>query len=230
MNHTAFLFLLCCIPAAGGLMAQDNPADRYLSAVQSRAMIYTGKSPLPYPVHLLGHPFLVFTEGTLYYDGVAYPRTHLLPDAYRGDLVVLTPDRSTEVILEPQLVDSAVFGGRHLFYLRPDRRTGCPAEGYCFRVYEGETCRALERLSWSLYETSKNGVVSGRFGVSRKFYILKDDVYYPVRSKNSVLKAVGAYRKELNAYAKERRLNFRRNTAEAIASLLQYYETLNRRQ
>jgi hypothetical protein len=224
------LFCLCLLGLNTASYSQTNHLiASYLSSAGHHAQIYTGKYPLPYPAHLVGNSLLAFEEGTLYYDGVAYPHTQLMLDAYRGDLVVLTPDRSAEVILEPQLVDSAVFGGRHVFYLRADGRTGCPGEGYYCRLYEGETCRALEHSAWSLYETRKDEVVSGWFGVSRKYYILREEAYYPVRSKNSALKVIGSHRKELNSYAKERRLNFRRNTAEALASLLQEYETLTRK-
>jgi hypothetical protein len=222
------LFCLSVLPAA--LYAQgDSLVMRYLSAVRSHAQIYTGKSPLPYPAHLLGQPLLAFEEGVLYYDGLAYPQTNLLLDAYRGDLVVLTPDRLLEVIVEPELVDSAVFGGRHVFYLRPDGRKGCPAEGYYCRLYEGESVKALERIDYTLHEMRRDKEVSGWFGVAKTYYILREDTYYPVRSKGSVLKAIGSYRSELNAYARERKLRFGRTVAQSIASLLQQYEMLNRR-
>jgi hypothetical protein len=113
-----------------------------------------------------------------------------------------------------------------VFYFRPDGRKGCPAEGYYYRLYEGEST-VLERRIYTLNETRKGEEVTAWFGTSIKYYLRKDEAYYPVRSKGSVLKALGAHKKELNSYAKEQKLNFRRNTAEAIVSLVKAYERLN---
>jgi hypothetical protein len=222
------LLLMGGIAAGNRVTAQDNPAGRYLSAAENRAFIYTGKTSLPYSVHIAGHPYLRFTKGVLWYDGVAYSQTYVRVDSYRDDLVVLTPDGSAEIILQPHRVDSVCFDGCHVFYFRPDGRMGCPSGGYYYRLYEGEST-VLERRTYSLYETRKGEEVTAWFGLSTKYYIRKDEAYYPVRSKGSVLKALGAYKKELNSYAREQKLNFRRNTGEAIVSIVKEYERLNRK-
>jgi hypothetical protein len=79
-----------------------------------------------------------------------------------------------------------------------------------------------------LFETRKAEVLTGSFQHTVKYYICKDDIYYPVKSKASVLKVFRSHKKELNDFIRAHRLNFRRQTEASIVAVVQQYESLSR--
>jgi hypothetical protein len=227
-NFMRFLYLFL---AAGALSyaQSEQPAARYLAAAGACSPVYTGKIPLPYPSHFTDYPYLrtpEFTEATLSYDGTVYPGVRMRLDVYHGRLLASPPGKSYEVILPPERVDFAKLHGCHVFYFRPDGLKGAPSAGYCLLLHEGD-CRVISRPGCSMHEMSKDGVETGWFRFSTKYYILKDSVYYAVKSKGSLLKIFPSHRKELSRYIREQRLNFRRNTEEAIVATVKQYERLN---
>jgi hypothetical protein len=206
--------------------------EQYLDEARNQALIYTGKEPQPYAPHITNHPYFksgLFTGGVLSYDGIRYPNVTLMFDSYRDQLIVLSPGTHSHLILQSNKVDYAEMFGYRVIYFSPDGLKNSPSEGYYLLLYDGK-CKVLEKQSCSLFETRKNEVREGYFNKSSKYYVLKDGVYHMVKSKGSVLKIFEPHKRELNQYSRQQQLNFRKETGNAIISIVKQYETFIQQQ
>ncbi|MDR1357141.1 MAG: hypothetical protein LBJ58_05670 [Tannerellaceae bacterium] len=226
-NFPLCLFALLC---AATLYAQDDGLPvRYLTAAGEYSPLYTGKMPLPYAAYFTNYPYLKtagFTAGELSFGGIAYTGVRMRLDVYRDRLLAVPEAGGYEVILPQEQVGHALLHGYHIFYHRADSLENCPPEGYYLLLHDAG-CRALARVTCSMREVSKDGETTGWFRFATRYYVLKDGVYHAVGSKGSVLKVFASHRRELSRFISERRLNFRRNTEEAIVSVVKQYELLN---
>jgi hypothetical protein len=225
-----YIFCIYFFLATGVSYAQsESLVARYLAAAGEHSPVYTGKIPLSYPAHFSNYPYLrthEFTEGTLSYDGIVYPSIRMRLDLYHGRILVSPPGGIHEVILSPERINYAILHGYNVFNLYPDGLKGCPPPGYYLLLHDAN-CKVISHPACSMHEISKDGVVTGWFRFSTKYYILKDGAYHAVKSKGSVLKLFPSHRKELSRYINEQGLNFRRNTEKAIVAVVKQYELLN---
>jgi hypothetical protein len=217
------------LSTAASYAQSEEVVAHYLASAGKHLPVYTGKIPLPYPSHFSDSPYLAThqpAEGTLVYNGIAYPGIRLRLDLYRERLLASPPQEMYEVILSPGQVDYAVLHGYHVFYFQPGSLQGSPPAGYYLLLHDGG-CRVLSHPACSMRETSKDGVTTGWFRFSTRYYILKDGVCHAVKSKGSLLKLFPSHRKELSRYINEQRLNFGRNAEASIVAVVKQYERLN---
>lgn len=203
--------------------------DTYFRHAGSQSILYTGKEQQSYLSSILNHPYLVnadMREGEVEYDGIRYTGVRLRLDLNRDELMVLHPNELFHILLQPDKVGYANLHGYHIRYFLPDARKGSPPRGYYLYLYEGQ-CQLIEKQTCLLIETTKDRRVEGSFRKSVKFWVLKDDVYYPVKSKGSVLKVFDSHRRELNQYIRQHKLDFKRDTEQAIEAVIWEYERLN---
>jgi len=209
----------------------NGAIEDYFVKVQRGSAIYNGKEPVQYPGHITNHPYLGYVEyvdGILRYDNIDYPHILMRLDLYRNELLILSPDASFEVILQPDKLNHANFYGYQTIYFYPDGLKGCPSEGYYQRLYDGENL-ILRKQTASLFETRKENIQTGSFSKPVKYYIRKGDTYYTVKSKGSVLSVFKSHKKELNQYIQEQRLDFKRSPEDAIIAIVKQYELLTRK-
>jgi hypothetical protein len=223
------IYYLAFLLATSSVFAQsDDPVGSYLAVAGEHSPVYTGKIPIPYPAYFTNHPYLsseTFKEGELSFSGITYPGILMRLDWYRDRLLVIPPGGLHEVILSPAQVGHATLYGRHIIYHQPDSLKGSPPKGYYLLLYQGD-CRILSRTACSMREMSKDGVVTGWFTFSDKYYLLKDGVWREVRRKGSVLKAFPSHKKELSRFIAEHKPDFRRNAGEAITAVVKEYERI----
>ncbi len=226
--YLLFLIIIMC----GQISAQEDGQQQlvekyvalYMNAVRNHAIIYNGKESEKYP-RVQNNPYfkgILYTEGQLSYNGVIYPGVYLQLDLCRDELVVLSPDYLFNVVLSPDKVDYAHIHGYHVFPLQSDGLPGCPSSGFYLRLYS-KGCVVLEKQSTTLEIRDREPV----FMPSVKYYLRKDDVYYRLRGKRSLLKALGSHKKELKQYVRHSHLSFRENAETMIVSVVKEYERLN---
>ncbi len=200
----------------------------YLQATGSQAIIYSGKEPIAYPPYYNGHPYLEAIEpavGTLVYDHIVYPDVRMRLDLNRDELIVSVPGGYNNVVLQPDKYNYADLHGYRLIYFYPDGLKGCPGQGYYQQLHDG-LYPVLEKRTATFSESIKGLEREFTFDQSTRFYICKDNVYYAVKSKGSVLKVFKSHKKVLNQFAKQHKLNFRKETGKAIVAIVEEYERI----
>ena len=59
-----------------------------------------------------------------------------------------------------------------------------------------------------------------------RYFVLRNGVFFPVRSKGSVLKLMDDRRQELRKHLKQQKIVFSDNRERALKSLAEHYDTL----
>lgn len=229
------VILLCAFLLSGWKVYAQQPeqvpaqfAEGYLQSVKGNATIYSGKERTIYPSYYKGTPYLISPDpavGTLCYDNVVYPNVRLQLDLYRGELQIASPEGYHFLILQPDRLNYADFLSHRLIYYYPDGLKGCPAEGYYILLHQGTT-PVLEKNTCLLQEEVHGLERRVYFQQSVRYYILKDEVYYTVKSKSSLLNVFRTHKKELNRFIKQQNLNFKRETEKTIIAVTEEYERL----
>ncbi|MDR2148174.1 MAG: hypothetical protein LBE91_17145 [Tannerella sp.] len=225
---TVLLLLVC-----GGMTAQernksaDSVAIDFFQAIGSFAALYYGHEYEEYP-QTTNHPYLIdekYTNARLSYGKTIYPEVLLRLDLYRNELLVRSGAGYRNIVLFPENVEFAEMHGKHVVYFQKDDLPGCPASGYYILLYSGKY-KVLEKISAQLIEKTESGKLERYFQFSTRFYLLKDGVYHPVKSKRGLLKALSPYGKELKKFISTRKLNYKKGTEDFLILTLGEYERL----
>jgi hypothetical protein len=226
------LFCALCALTAWTGRAQEEETNAYLRNAGTGAVVYSGKEEAVYP-RVSGHPYLDterYREGTLCFDGRLYPRQQMRLDVCADELVLLTPDSLSGIVVPPERMDSAVFPSFTLFYNVPDGEQAqtqrcLPDRGYHARLHNG--IHPVWKRQTKIIERVTSGMnIEQVFTPRTRFYIRKDGRYQSVSGKRSLLKLFAPKKKELNLYIRRQQLSFKEAPDSAIVRLVTYYESL----
>jgi hypothetical protein len=217
------------------LSAQELTTDKrldpyvagYLDAAAGQAVLFYGKEQEPYPVVASNHPYLKeerYVSGWLSYRGVTYTNVPLRMDLCRGELLVLSP-AAHNVRLTAREIDSAALHDCRIVYLPKDTLPESPQPGLYFLLYDGG-CRVFEKQTATLQQKTYMQTIEQYYDFSSAYYLLKEGVYYRIKNRNSLLKALGTHRKELEQHIRANKLDFRKDAGKMIVSTVETFEKI----
>ena len=221
--------ILCC----GRLLAQnterqqllDNAAIEYLRIAGNQSMLYYGTPQVGHP-RTTNHPYLVnmqFVKSRLSYNRIIYPEVLLRFDLSRDELVVQSPG-FRNVVLFPENVDFVELHGRHIIYFYRDSLPNSPSTGYYTLLYSGN-CTVMQKQTANI--TVNRDTLEEYYNLITIFYLYNDGVYYTIRNKRELLKALQPYKKELKQFISNNNLRFRHNAEGLITQTVIEYEKLS---
>ncbi|MBB6612546.1 hypothetical protein H7F15_15985 [Pontibacter sp. Tf4] len=235
------LVAFLCLPAI--VQAQSGQADTgflqqsvsgaiksYQQTIGMQALLYNGSEyRVQVRPHIEGNQYYdakTFVEGNVAYDGALYSSVPLLYDVELDEVITIHPVSG----LSQKLVKEKVSGfeiGKHTFIrIAVDSAAKASLKpGFYSLLYDGET-KALHRREKVLQERVTNNGYEGEYKTTDRFYLLKDGVYYPVKSKGSVLNVLRDQKKELNKFIRENSIRFKYQRESALAKIAAHYDSL----
>lgn len=240
MGRKILLFTLLLMPCAAAFSqpqldtaflntARANTIGFYHKAIGGQSALYNGRK-YQAPEHTLEqHPFFSSPDwimGSVNYDGETFDDIPLMYDLYNQ--VVVTEHRPsghpTQLVSE-KLQQFSLAG--HTFAIIENESVGnsLPRSGFYDVLYPGETKVIAERRKL-LREDVTATSIERTFDEKNRYYIFTNGVFFPVRSKASVLKVLGDKKQLLKKYLKQRRMPFSKNRELLLRTLAEYYDTL----
>jgi len=209
--------------------AADHFAAGYLTAVDHHAAIFSGNREQPLGISASNHPYFKeqnFTTGRLSLGGIIYPNLQLRWDLYKDHLIVLSPKNYT-IAINNATVDFFEIHGYHIFNMHPDGLAGCPPAGYYILLHSTDHYVLIEKQSNYLQE---DNVRNKRFNFTTtyKFFLLKNDVYYKIQNKKTLLKTLETHRKELNQFMRANNLKYKNDAEKTVYETVKEHEKLSR--
>lgn len=200
------------------------------NAIGLHAHLYNGKEYyLPGKPHVEGHPFLedkVFKEGNIKYDGTWFEDVPMLYDLVQDELIIINPSSGHPQMLVRRRVESFKVHSRPFTYLQTDSTTSSGIQtGFYNLLYDGDI-QLLMRHHKTLHERTSTNGMEGEYRNANRFFLLKNDVYYEVSNKSSMLRVLRDQKKPLNKFANANKLRFKKNREEALLKIAQHYDTL----
>lgn len=210
--------------------AQSGLVNHYFSVAQEHALIYNGKKYSRYERQTTNHPYLTdneFREGEVCYKGTVYPDIQMKLDLFRDELVVQSPNTLYPVVAEKTRIDYIILNGYRI--INPSARNWQKQIGNEYILLLHDNRYPVIKKYVITYEEKIDGLtVEASFRIRERYYVVKENICYPVKNKGTLLKLFPDKKKELGRYAREQKLNFRKNPEQAFVTIVKQYEALSR--
>ena len=221
---------VCC----ASINAQDRPVENYLQKTGDYADIYNGKMEANYsPLLYKSLPYYYssnFTDASIIYRNNYYPNQKVRLDLFKEQLILLPAEKQFGIVLSSQNLQKVYMYNKTFVWLDPSKESGIKA-GFYMQLLDKEILQLFCKQSFNIQQeivtdASTNKAVAYTFSSSQRYYLLYKERYYMVKNKNSFSKLFPQYKKQINHFAKERKLDFKYNADESFASLAGYCEEL----
>ncbi|KAA5542884.1 hypothetical protein [Adhaeribacter rhizoryzae] len=235
-----YLTFTCCffwgISFCGQTLAQtaDSAALKpllyarslYEEAIGDESHLYNGPQYINYDkYYLTGHQFFRTDDPSssgILYDGVWYTQVPMLYDIVLDKIVLEHPTSEFMLSLVNEKVKYFNFLDHTFIRLEKDSLAALKT-GFYDLLHDGQI-QFLAKRTKNIQEQPTPYGMEGRFEQQTKYYIRKENTYYQVKDKRSVLNVLADKKKELQRHAREQKLQFRKDREKAILELTQFYD------
>lgn len=210
--------------------ASRNLIWSYLTQQSNDAPIYNGRVYQPY-VRLddNGHTFFhekQYAKGAVSYLGYTYKHVDIAYDIVRDQLLLVNFNKSANIILMPQYVDSFSFRDHIFLNLRTEEiKKNEISPGYYELLHKGELILIAKRTK-EITETLSQSDIKRTVSTNNRYYLLKDSVYRSVKNKGDLMRLLKSTHSQNQQYIRVNKLNFRRDKEKMISSLVKFHESI----
>ena len=217
-----FVAIVCLTP----IRAQDDPVVNYLQQAGDYADIYNGKMEAVYNViQYKNFPYYVrsdFTNASIVYRNNYYPDQQVRLDLYKEQLILMPPGKQFGVIVGFQNVEKVYMYSKTFVRLIPPKESGLKP-GFYIQLLEKEK---MQLYCKEYFNLEQRELIYSGFARGVRYYLLYNGQYYTVKNKGSFSKLFPRYKKQINKFAKDNKLNFKQNTDVSLTSLAACCEEL----
>ena len=240
-----FSILFIIAPAYSQSVQKDSPTDAQVkNAIElydrytaDNAPVFNGREYLFYTFKMEGDPFfgtgiygdgsVNFVEGWVSYNGRKYGSVALLFDIVRDQVVILSPDHKTPIIIHNEFIDSFSFYGHTFIALQEDHAQNLYNTGFYDLLYNGRNVQFLARRIKVLNPRIVGTTMITSFPAKNRFYIHKNGLYYLVSNKKDVFRVYNDRMKDLKKVMRQNHLKLRRKNFETAATKVSaFYDQL----
>jgi len=210
------------------LVSIHNAISQYESAVDRQRLFYNGSSYAQPESSGDSHPFFPsedYIDATIQYDGNTFYRVPVLFDINSHLLITDSPNGSQFVINPHKLEYFSIQDRYFKFFTNGDAASSLPSSAFYEILYHGNT-RLL-----ALYDKNIQEKITGReieiyFEERTRYFVLKNERYYSVRNKHSILKLFSNQKQALKSLIRKENINFKADKAQALAHVAELYDSL----
>lgn len=168
------------------------------------------------------HPYYVFEwmSGSVLYDGEHYNASFLY-DLSTDNLIMQIVSLQKQILLIREKVDQFTLGEHRFMKLS---RTSSFDSGFHELVYDGQTKVFIRKNKKMERVVGYDVEFPFKYVSKTTYYIKKNDRYYLVKSKRSVLKALSGKESVLRAFIRSQPQSFKENRAFFIREMARLYD------
>ena len=231
MKHFIFLFssLILLNPSFSQSVKRDSVTDLqvknaieiYNHYVADNAPVFNGQEYLYYTFKMEGDPFFGnadFTYGWVNYNGRKYDSLPLIYDLVRNQLVVLSPDHHSRIVMHNEFIDSFSLIGHTFIALREDHNQNLYNSGFYDLLFNGQHVQFLARRIKLLNPRIQGTSLVTSFLSKTHFYVHKNGLYYLVGGKKDIYRVFSDKLRELKKMMRQNHLKIQRKNFETAAS------------
>lgn len=175
-----------------------------------------------------GHPFFQsrnFDTGSVFYNNVLYEKVPLLFDIIKEELLIHDPSGIYIIRLNSERIGWFTIWGHTFIRLIVDSATNYSLHtGFYDLLYNGKAS-LYHKVSKHFQENSASLQGLNKYVVeSHKYFIKKDNQYYKVKNKKSLLTVLNNKKKEVAQFIKRNKLNLRKEKNDALIKIVTYYD------
>jgi hypothetical protein len=206
--------------------ASQYQQSLYDASIRGQSRLYNGTEYHDYLSQDEEHPYFNVDDwqyGYVYYDDVRYDSVAMFYDLSRDQVITEHLLTGAKIELIAKKITSFEING-HVFERLYRDSSHVIAEGFYERLYNGRTKVYVKRTKNLSSRASGNELIY-TFEEHNRVYLLKDNHYYPVKTKKSVLQVFADKKSELKSMMKEEKLKFKFDREHAIVRMAQTYDS-----
>lgn len=205
----------------------SNTISRYKEAIGVQARLYNGSKYKAPPHTIDEHPYFISEDwltGSVFYDGEYFQLVPLMFDLYNAQLITEHLSSGHPIQLVPEKLRSFTIAG-HDFEKIENEAVGLPEKGFYDILYPGET-KVIARRKKYMREKIESTTIDRKYDERNRYYILKNGIFAPVKTKGSVLKLLADKKPELKKFLKRQTGAFSDDREQYLKDIAAYYDTL----
>ena len=168
-----------------------------------------------------------YTIGSVVYNGIFYPELSLKYDILRDELVLLDDDQIDGIVLQPEYVDSFFIHGYQFINIKPEVPHKGIEIGYYNLLYKGESLSLVVKRAKEVTEKIDQQIEK-MISQKETYYLLKNSIYQPIKSKNDLLKLLRRSDDKNQEYIKVNKLNFGKDFEHSVLSILRFQDATDK--
>jgi len=198
----------------------------FYNNINDHAGLYNGSEYIMYDQRIKGTPYFLDGSqqlGSVFYNGTLYNNVTLIYETTTGSVVVREFGQGIFISLVNEKLNYFSLLGHTFVHLMPDSSNKIINNGFYDQLYNGPTTVYAKRQK-TVYEDPRTFEKS--FVESNHYYVYKDNVFYEVDGKNSVLGVFKNKKKDLVKYIRQNDISYKRDPETAIVKMAEYYDKL----
>jgi hypothetical protein len=238
LKSLASLLLLCycCSSSAQKYSAvndssqgvADTAVSYYHKFTNQRSRLFNGKEFIPYDPRIEGHAFFGDADlhrGSVVYDGLFFDNVNMQYDLVKDEVVIQHFDVFFKVMLIPEKVKEFHLNDHYYKRLTADSSHRIPvATGFYDYLHEGNIsliAKRSKRIEETITDKINMKITERNF-----YYIIKDEVFHPVKSLKSLMSVFGDQAKMVRQDLRKGGLKYRKNREASIIRAVKFYDSL----
>jgi hypothetical protein len=203
----------------------------YFNTIGESALIYNGNEVLEYSNKGESYPFYEsdkFVMGSMISNGVYYDDIPLLYDLVHDKLIVLDFNKIFKVEQISERIENFSLHGHGFVRLSQDSMNkSIITTGFYDRLYNGKSVALFVKRQKMVTEILKETQTELVFIARNNYFIRKNNNYYPVSDRGSVLNVFEDKKMVMEKFLKKNKIRFRKNPEYAMIRLAEYYDSLS---
>lgn len=200
----------------------------HIEKTKKQSPLYNGTQYSIYNPTEEEHPYFLsddWIDGTIVYSGEQFDNISLMYDISL-DKVIAEHFAGAALEMITAKVTTFTLNG-HVFrrFKKSDDQRQSIKDGFYEVLYDGQT-KILKRHVKVFTQMIRDRAVVNDYEEKRYFYVVKNNAFYQVSSRGSLIKILSDRKRELRRYSRENRLPGGKND-DTLIKLAAYYDTLN---
>jgi hypothetical protein len=209
--------------------ATDKTIDLYKEALRAQSRLNNGPKYRAPEHSLEQHPYFLSEDwiaGSVFYDGEFFRDVPLMYDLNLGVLVTEHYPSGNAIELVDQKLRHFTVEGHYFEKIDVESvANSLPRTDFYDILYGGETKVVAHRQKF-LRKEIESRVIEISYDEKYRYYIFRNGIFFPVKSKGSALKLMSDKKQSLKKFLKQNRTAFAKQRELMLKSLAEYYDTL----
>ncbi|MEO5593874.1 MAG: hypothetical protein ABIR15_23510 [Chitinophagaceae bacterium] len=206
-----------------------NTIGLYHKAAGEQSGLYNGSQYGRFPFSFAGGGYPFFTEdkpgiGWVLYDGVLYENVELQFDEVQEVLIMQDTIRRMQ-LLNPKIAAFALFNNSFIRIVKDSTTAPLIRTGFYNQLYKGNI-NLLKREEKIIREEVSTGELLRYIDVETFYYIQKNNTFYNIKNKSSILDIFKDRKKEVRQYIRKNKLSYKQDRDGMLVKVTAYYDQL----
>ncbi len=234
----SILFFLCPVFSFAQMIQQDtaflsssiNKTKKvYTQTIQGQARLYNGSDYIEYKSVGDEHPYFLIDDwvmSTVEYAGEYFENVPIFYDISSDKVITENYYTSNKMQLVSELIGSFTFQNRLFVRIIENSTNGINLNNRFYDVLYSGKLRVYAKHAKALQRRIQSDALVVSFDEINRYYINKNNTFYEVGSKSSVLSVLSDKKKELKKFLKDNHLKFKTNKEKSLVATAKYYDMI----